>query len=290
VTDANEDLKVIRWLITLRARKLGYRCEEIASDVLAVTGSDGQRQELPLGPIRQAATALPRSEWMPAISEFLDRTLDLASLDEEDLDAVRPRLRTKLIPQEAAIQRDVVCDDFGQDLVEGLVIDRALAMEWVTRERASRWPGDEYGLLRQGRENVRTAGRLDVSTAEVDGVHVAMLSGDDYASTHLFWLGEYNLVGAHGTLVSVPKPTAVLAAPIVAGTTGFDYLEAMVRMTMTIYTEAEHPLMPRVYHWDPDVMEAMGQVLGAALLHVAGDQVTVIVNPAFQESQEALTP
>jgi hypothetical protein len=46
--------------------------------------------------------------------------------------------------------------------------------------------------------------------------------------------------------------------------------------------------MLRVYHWDPDVMEAMGQVLGAALLQPTGDRLAVIVNPAFQESQEAL--
>jgi hypothetical protein len=288
--EASGDLKVIRWLVTLRARNLGYRCEEVTPDVLAVTKPDGQRQDVPLASLYQAATALPRSEWMAAINEFLDSMLNPTSPDEENLDTIRPLLRTKLVPQEAAQQLSAVCDEFGQDLVEGLVIDRALTMEWVTRERASRWSADEYELLRQGRQNVRTTGRLDVRTVEVGGVRVSVLSGDDYASTHLFWLDEYELVGQHGTLVSAPTRTTVLAAPIAAGTTGFHYLPAMVKLTMSMYEDAKHPLMPRVYHWDPEVMEMMGQVLGAALLQLTGDRLDVIVNPAFQESQEALTP
>lgn len=191
--------------------------------------------------LRQAATALPRSEWGAAVEEFLDITLNWASPDDEDPDTIRPLLRTKLVPQEAAERQSAVCDEFAHDLVEG--IDRALAMEWVTRERASRWSADEYELLRQGRENVRTAGRLDVGTVELGGVPVTVLSGDDYASTHLFWLDEYGLVGEHGTLVSVPTRTTVLAGPIVAGATGLDYLHATVRLTMSFYEEAEHRLM-----------------------------------------------
>jgi hypothetical protein len=86
----------------------------------------------------------------------------------------------------------------------------------------------------------------------------------------------------------VPSRTTVLAAPIVFGTTGFEYLEARVRLTTSMYTETRDPLMPRVYHWDPDTMDILGQVLGPALIHVDDDCLTVIVNPAFQESQEAL--
>jgi hypothetical protein len=223
----------------VRARSLGYGCEEVAPDVLAVTGPGGQRQDVSLVSLRQAATAVPRSEWMAAVNEFLDRTLSLASPDEH-LDTIRSLLRAKLVPGEEAERRSAVWDEFGQDLVEGLVIDRALMMEWVTRERASGWSADEHTLLRQGRKNVRAAGRLDVGTSEVGGVPVTLLSGDDYASTHLFWLDKYELVGEHGTLVSVPTRTTVLAAPIVAGTTGFDYLDAMVRLTMIMYEEAEH--------------------------------------------------
>jgi hypothetical protein len=290
VADATGDLKAIHLLVMVRARNLGYRCEEVAPDVLALTGPGGQRHDVSLVSLRQAATALPRSEWMTAVNEFLDRTLNLASPDDEDLDAIRPLLRTKLVPEQEAQRRSAVCDEFGQDLVEALFVDRALAMEWVTRERASGWSADEHELLRQGRENVRAAGRLDVGTGEVGGVPVSLLSGDEYATTHLYWLDEYDLVGEHGTLVSVPTRTTVLAAPIVAGTTGFDCLDAMVRLTMSMFEDAEHPLMPRVYHWDPEVMEAMGQLLGAALLHRTGDRLTIIVNPAFQESQEALNP
>jgi hypothetical protein len=290
VADGSGDLKVVRWLVSVQARNLGYGCEVVAPDVLAITGPDGQRRDVPLTSLYKAATALPRSEWTAAVNEFLDTAFNGAAPDQEDMDTIRRQLRTKLMPEEAAQRVSAVCADFGQDLVEGLVLDRALAMEWVTRERASGWSADEYELLWQGRENVRTGGRLDVGTAEVDAVPVTVLSGDDYASTHLFWLDEYNLVGQHGTLVSVPTRTTVLAAPIVAGTTGFDYLDAIVRVTMSMYEEGEHPLMPRVYHWDPAVMDAMGQVLGAALLQRTDDHVTVIVNPAFQQSQEALAP
>ena len=282
------NLKVIRWMVTMRARNLGYRCEEVTPEVLAVTGADGQRQDLPLGPLTRAATRLPRSEWMAAINEFLNMTLNPASRDDEGLDALRPLLRTKLVVEEAAQQRKAVYGEFGQDLVEGLVIDRALTMEWVTEKRAAGWPAERYELLRWGRENVRAAGRLDVRAVEVSGAPVTVLSGDDYASTHLYWLDEYGLVGQHGTLVSVPNRTTVLAAPIVAGTNGFDHLHPMVQLTMSMYEDAEFPLMPRIYHWDADIMEALDQVLGAALLQPTGDQLAVIVNPAFQESQEAL--
>lgn len=128
-------------------------------------------------------------------------------------------------------------------VLRALVIDRALAMEWVTTERAARWPAAEHKLLERGRENVHAGGRLR---------------------------------------------TTVLAAPIVAGPTGFEYLEAMVRVTISMYTESRHPLLPRVYHWDPDTMDMMGQVLGAAPIHIDDHRLTVIVNPAFQESQQAL--
>jgi hypothetical protein len=63
----------------------------------------------------------------------------------------------------------------------------------------------------------------------------------------------------------------------------------MVRLTMAIYDDAEDPLMARVYHWEPDVMEMMDQVLGAAMLQPTDDGMIVIVNPVFQESQQALT-
>ena len=289
MTDPGEDLKLIRFLVTLRARKNGYRCEEVGPDVLALTGPDGQPQEVSLASLRQAATALPRSEWATAVNEFVDGTLNPTFPDDENLETIRPLLRTRLVPEEAAQQLSTVCEDFGQGLVEGLILDRPLTMEWVERERASRWSAREHELLRQGRENVRAAGRLDVETVEVGGVPVTMLSGDDYASTHLFWLDEYGLVGTHGTLVSVPSRTKVLAAPIVAGTTGFNYLTPMVRLTMAIYDDAKDPLMARVYHWEPDTMEMLDQVLSAAMLQLTDDGLLVIVNPAFQESQEALT-
>jgi hypothetical protein len=289
VEDASGGLKVIRWLVTVRARNLGYACEEVSPEVLAVTGSDGERQDVPLEALRRAATALPRSEWLAAVNEYLDRTLARTAPDD-GLDPIRPLLRTKLIVEKAARERSVVSGEFGQDLVEGLVLDGALTMEWVSEERAARWPAEEHELLWQGRRNVRSAGRLEPSTVDVNGTPVTVLTGDDYASTHLFWLDEYGLVGKHGTLVSVPTRTTVLAAPIVAGTTGFDHLDAMVRLTITMYENAEHPLMARIYHWDPDVMEGLDQVLGAALLQPTGHGLNVIVNPAFQESQEALAP
>ena len=290
MTDASGDLKLVRWLVTMRAKRLGYRCEDAAPDVLALTGSDGRRHEVPLEALRGAATALPRAEWQAAVHEFLDGWLRQEPSDET-LDSVRPLLRTKLVQEETAQQRSAVYEEFGQDLVEVLVIDRALTMEWVTEQRVSRWSADPAELLQQGRDNVRAAGRLDATTVDMGEVQVTVLAGDDYASTHLHWLDEYGLVGAHGTLVSVPNPATVVTAPIVAGTTGFDYLDAMVRLTMTMFEDAEHPLMSRIYHWDEGVMDAMGQVLGAALLRPADDgQLLVIVNPAFQESQEALAP
>jgi hypothetical protein len=283
-----DDLKAMRWLVTVRARILGFRYEEVSPDVLAIIEPDGQRHTVSLAPLSRAATALPRSEWTAAVDEFLTRTLAVDGDDAEDLDAILPLLRTKLVPEGAAEQGSAVYGEFGQDLVEGLVVDRALTMEWVTTERAERWSATEGTLLRRGRENVRAGGRLDVATEEVGGVRVTLLTGDDYASTHLFWLDEYGLVGAHGALVSVPSRTSVLVAPIVAGTNGFTYLGAMAQLTMVAYGEARHPVMPRIYHWEPRIMDIMGQVLGAALLQRSGDRMHVIVNPAFQESQEAL--
>ena len=289
MADANGDLTVIHSLVTLRAKQLGYRCEDVAADVVALTGPDGDRQDIPLESLRQAATALPRAEWQPAVHEFLDSLLDPAYPAGETMESVRPLLRTKMVREETARQRSAVYEEFGQDLVEVLVVDRALTMEWVTEERVARWSADPDELLEQGRENVRAAGRLTAETVEMDGVPVTMLSGDDYASTHLRWLDEYGLVGLHGTLVSVPSSTAILAAPITAGTTGFDHLTPMVQLTASMYEHAEHPLMPRIYHWEERVMDAMGQLLGAALLRPDSDrQLMVIVNPAFQESQEAL--
>jgi hypothetical protein len=290
VADTNSDLKVIHWLVTLRAKRLGYRYEDVAPDEVVLIGPDGQRHELPLDSLRRAATALPRAEWQAAVHEFVDGWLSPEYPADETLESVRPLLRTKMVREETARERSAVYEEFGQELVEVLVLDRALTMDWVTEERVARWSGDPDELLEQGRENVHTAGRLTAETVEMDEVPVTMLSGDDYASTHLRWLDEYGLVGEHGTLVSMPTRTAVLATPITAGTTGFHYLGAMVRLTASMYGDAEHPLMPRLYHWDPEVMDATGQMLGAALLQPANDhRLMVIVNPAFQESQEALS-
>lgn len=289
MADTSDDLTVIRWLITLRAKRLGYRCEDVAPDVVALVGPDGERHKVSLEPLREAATALPRAEWQAAVHEFVDGLLSPEYPAHETLDSVRPLLRTKMVREETAKERSAVYEEFGQDLVEVLVLDRALTMEWVTDERVARWSADPNELLERGRENVHAAGRLTAETVEMDGVPVTMLSGDDYTSTHLRWLDEYGLVGPHGTLVSLPTRTDVLATPITAGTTGFDYLGTLVRLTASMYENAEHRLMPRIYHWEEGVMDATGQMLGAALLQPASDsRLMVIVNPAFQESQEAL--
>ena len=106
MADASDDLKLIRWLVTLRVKNLGYKCEEAGPDALTVTGPDGQRQDLPLASLHQAATALSRDEWGVAIGEFLDSMLNPASPADEDLDTIRPLLRTKLVPEEAARKLD----------------------------------------------------------------------------------------------------------------------------------------------------------------------------------------
>lgn len=281
-------LGMVRWLVKVRVMSLGHRCEEVAPDLVVVVGADGERQEVPLEPLRRAATALPQDEWMAAVNQFVDRMFAPEEPESESLEAIRPLLRTKLLPEKDAEPQSVVSSEFGQDLVEGLVVDRALTMEWVTEDRALDWAADESELLRQGRENVRAEGLLEVDTVDVNGTTVTVLSGNDYASTHLYWLDEYGLVGEHGTLVSVPTPTMVLAVPIVAGANGLVLLDPIVRLTASILEDADKRLMPRIYHWDADIMEAMDQVLGAALLQPTEDGLAVIVNPAFQESQEAL--
>ena len=276
------------WLLQLRAKNRGLQVTVVSPDELQVVGaSSGTSWTVRLESLRRQAEEESRDQWGGLIDHFLGslQEADDSREDRDDLESLRPHLRTRLYPVDRELPEGMVPVSrlIAPGLVECLVADRPASVVTLSRETVADWPLGDQELLDLGRANVASADRLSVETDVIDGAQVATLTGDaDYASAHLCWLDEYPVVGPYGALVAVPEEGVLFAHPLTDGSVlaaGGVLAGAVVR----VHDEAHRPIGRHLYHWRDGGIEL------AAELETADGELSIVVTERFQELMEHLS-
>ena len=161
-------------------------------------------------------------------------------------DEVRPKLRARLRP--VAVARSdrlptYVLRHVGVGLGEVLAVVDDDAVTTVSRLAVPRWGVDLDLAVRTGRDNVRRAGVLQ---RRRDGPWL-VLSGDEFTSTHVWWVRQEVLDAGASPLVALPTPTIVLVAAEPGGPRGDSVLTQMAEQARRWHDEAPDRLSPYVY-------------------------------------------
>ena len=131
----------------------------------------------------------------------------------------------------------------GVGLGEVLAVVDDDAVTTVSRLAVPRWGVDLDLAVRTGRDNVRRAGVLQ---RRRDGPWL-VLSGDEFTSTHVWWVRQEVLDAGASPLVALPTPTIVLVAAEPGGPRGDSVLTQMAEQARRWHDEAPDRLSPYVY-------------------------------------------
>ncbi|MBF6240330.1 hypothetical protein IU474_25125 [Nocardia otitidiscaviarum] len=268
-----------------RAGRRGLSCRRIGADTIAV---EGVRCcfTLSLSDLGRLLAAESRDLWSALVDDCLtsgmvgceiDRE---APLDEGDFSAVRMLIRTRLYSSNDRAA-DAVRRVLAPGLVQRVVLDAVHTVRPVTYAMLARWPIGEHQLFALAEANVRGDDPPEIATLALDGVDmgaglsISLLSGPEYTTTHLRWLGEYPGHGPRGAIAVVPSKRCVYACPADTMDRAFRATVVLARLATRAYAERPWPVSPHVYMW------RNGQVDLAAMAARTDDGVAIYPTDDF---------
>ncbi|WP_282780029.1 MULTISPECIES: hypothetical protein [unclassified Nocardia] len=175
-------------------------------------------------------------------------------LDEGDFSAVHMLIRTRLYSSND-IAADAVRRVLAPGLVQRVVLDAVHTVRPVTYTMLARWPIGEHQLFALAEANVRGDDSPEITTLAFDGVDmgeglsVSLLTGSEYITAHLRWLGEYPVHGRRGAIAIVPSKRYVYACPADTMDRAFRATVVLARLATTAFAEQPWPVSPHVYMW-----------------------------------------
>ncbi|MFP5318964.1 MAG: hypothetical protein ACLGI2_11815 [Acidimicrobiia bacterium] len=208
-----------------------------------------------LGNLWQLCLAAPPRRWPGLVERFLDSVLPgLEPPPDEDLEAVRPALRVRVVPddpEEGRTRPPLAARPVAEGLRAVLAVDRPTMVELVPAARLARWPASEDELFEQAYANVRADRRPAVSVAPVeDGVLLTRIGGESfYTATWAFWLPE--LLGPlppAGVLLGLPTRHDLIAHPI-AGVGAVGAIQPMSTVIAQAHRAGPGSLSPHLFWW-----------------------------------------
>ncbi|MFI6211283.1 hypothetical protein ACIBCD_04755 [Nocardia brasiliensis] len=237
------------------ARRQGFSCRIVSADHIVLHGGRG-RFETSLANLRRVAAGEPQANWFALAADHLATgiaTLELAAHDGVDsFAAVRDSIRTRLYPSTMRAE-DAVRRMVAPGLVQRVVLDRVHTVAQVTHEMRREWQIGEYDLFALAERNVRADGPLEVTVHEFDdplaeGLPLSLLSGSEYATAHVRWLGDYPVTGTAGALVILPAKQHMYAYPI----NDLEVLRAgavLAQLAVNGFAEQPWPVSQSIYRW-----------------------------------------
>ncbi|WP_306361882.1 hypothetical protein [Nocardia sp. CC227C] len=242
-----------------RAARRGLSCRRIAADTVAVAGVCGCFT-MSLSDLRRVLAAESRDQWPALVEDYLvsgmveceiDRE---APLDEGDFSTIRMLIRTRLYSSND-IAADAVRRVLAPGLVQRVVLDAVHTVRPVTYAMLARWPIGEHHLFALAEANVRGDDPPEISTLPFDGVDmgeglsISLLTGPEYITTHLRWLGAYPVHGQRGAIAIVPSKRCVYACPADTMDRAFRATAVLARLATMAHAEQPWPVSPHVYMW-----------------------------------------
>lgn len=230
--------------------RLGLTVLALRDEVVELRGRiDGV---VALGDVRAACLLQPVREWPAVVVDALHglaRSLE-TPLDLQDLEAVRPLLRARVLTEGGVLAEDVVQRPLAQGLVETLVAEVAGAVRTLPAAVVRSWGEPEALLLDLGRQQVLAAGLLTRRCLDLGGVHVlALESPSAFAATHVCRLPSYVEPPPAGLLVALPTRHLVLCAPMLSRTQVLDAAQALLANAERLERDGPGGLSPDLYWW-----------------------------------------
>ncbi|WP_024802665.1 hypothetical protein [Nocardia sp. BMG51109] len=272
------------------ANNRGYACHLTDRDVVTLSGAT--TFTVPLGVVRQQAADRPEHQWPALVAAHIDHRAVAGAREREtprgriDFATVRGLLRTRLYSTESA-GVDVVRRIVAPGIIQRILIDRGDTVAPVTYDLLRQWRIGEFELFALAEHNVRAAAGVTVHRDESgepvaeDLPPMSMLTGPDYLTAHVRWLGEYAVVGPGGAVLTMPSQQSVYAYPV-AGAEVVSAVTALAQVAVTAYAEEPGPINPWVYWWRD------GQLDLAATTSGDDDHVSIYPTGRFRRFVESM--
>lgn len=269
-----EDLLVA--LVLELARRQGYSCRLLEPD-LAVFAGDSGHLEVPLAELRQMVADEPGERWRVVVANYLGGQADPP--DVSDFGAVRGILRARVCASESQAN-GVVRREVAPGLAQDVLLDDVHTVRPVTREMVRAWAVDEQDVFAAAERNVRGDPPLEVDRPEMGGaaagLPISMLSGSEYTTAHLSWLGDYPVTGSAGTLLIAPTERLLFTYPIEQAPV-VRALTVLAQIALGVHAEQPWPVSRFVYLWRD------GRVELAATTERSGGGLNLIPTRDFAE-------
>lgn len=208
-----------------------------------------------LANVWQLCLAAPPRQWPGIVDRFLDSVLPgLEPPPDEDLAAVRPALRVRIVPEdpeEGHTRPPLAARPLADGLRAVLAVDRPTMVELVPAARVTRWQASQDELFEVACANVRRGPPPDVSVAPVEeGVLLTRVRGESfYTATWAFWLAE--LLGPlppAGVLLGLPTRHELFAHPI-AGVGAVSAIQPLSAVIAQAHRAGPGSLSPHLFWW-----------------------------------------
>ena len=167
-----------------------------------------------------------------------------------DFGTVQGLLRTRLYSTESA-GADVVRRVVAPGLMQRVLIDQGGTALPVTYDLLRRWPITEFDLFALAERNVRATDDLRVDMHEVldPGLPpLALLTGAEYLTAHVRWLGEQPVLGPEGAVLTLPSQRAVFVYPVV-GPEIVSSAQVLAQFAAESFAKEPALINPWVYWW-----------------------------------------
>lgn len=201
--------------------------------------------------VRQVCAGHDRGLWPGIVVDHLAGLAQVRSHPRryDDLDRLRPLLRSRLYAEAEFLLADVVARPVVPGVVEALVVAEEGTIATLSRRDAQRWGQPLDDLYTLGREQVRSEGPPHVRPVDVDGAVLdALESGSFFTTTHVFWLDDLLDLPADGALVALPTRHLLLAHPI-RDASVLGAAEAMIVNANAFHEQGPGSLSPHLYWW-----------------------------------------
>lgn len=203
--------------------------------------------------LAQMCGQAPRDRWLSLIAHHLRVALEQReSPTIAAFDQARELVKLRLWERSAIpTATHLVGWDIADDLVAVLTYDLPETLMSVKTEDAARWPVTRDELWRIALKNTREGRLIAPRTITIEGGLSLVLLEDNaryFAASHALFFEEYNVNGAHGAIVAVPRRHTILAHDIV-DLRITKAIGAMATLIARMWQEGPGSTSPSLYWW-----------------------------------------
>lgn len=271
------------------AEERGYRCRLSGPDVVTLSGP--ATFELALADIRRSAASCPVEDWAVLVADRIDTYVITIETDTEypleytNFAAMQHLVRTRLYGT-ASVGVDGVRRVVAPGLVQRVLIDRVHTVTHVTYDMLAHWQVGESELFALAERNVRADGGVDITRDSFDiplakGLPpIALLTGPEYLTAHVRWLGEHPVTGPAGAVLIMPSKESIYVYPVA----GVEVIRSMTVLAdlAALHAEDPWPINSCVYWWRDGALDL------AATTHREGNSVVICPTDAFHRHTATL--